>query len=401
MLKKVIFLILIFLFFAGTANAASLPLAKRFSGRFLIQTELYGRMWYVNPQNNQRYYINKGSQGYKDLLQLSIEISEKDLIKIPENKTQRGDAKLITRLNGKVLRYSAKEQLWYLNPTTKNRILIDPADPAKSLAKTAIGINNKNLAQISMNSEQLAFDGTFSGVAYVKYDGEKFSHGYNADRILPPASMTKLMTALVLLDLNFDFDRLIQITEEEINYPNYFAAGDKTSEIDLKSGDWLSGKDLFVALLVASSNQSAAILADATNISREEFVNLMNKKAKELGLKKTVFHDVSGLDSHNLTTAKEMALIAKAAFTKKLIADTSIIRDYTITAQDKDLKQKNIKVANRNYSLLDFSPDGVKTGFLIEAQRTAVIKKDNNIVVVMHANSMNERNKIFNELLKN
>ncbi len=401
MYKKIICLVLVSFIFVGAANAASLPLAKRFSGRFLLQTELYGRIWYVNPNDSQRYYINKGAEGYRTLLDLSLNISEKDLSKIPENKNQRGDTKLVSRLSGMLLYLESKNELWYLSPVTKLKYLINQDDPTTSLRTLVCGINNKNLGQIPMNSTQIAFDGTFTGVAHVKFDGEKFSNEYYADKILPPASMTKLMTALILTDLKFDFNQLIQITQEEIEYPIYYAGDDKTSEIDLAAGDWVSGKDLFVALLVASSNQSAAILADATGLSREEFVGLMNKKAQELGLKKTIFHDVSGLDSHNLTTPKEMALIAQAAFSKPEIANTSIIRQYTISAQDKDLRLKNIDVANRNYSLLDFNPDGVKTGFLVEAQRTAVIKKGDDILVVMHANSMNERNKIFNNLLKN
>jgi hypothetical protein len=369
------------------------------SGKFLLQTELYGRIWYVNPDNKQRYYITKGDEGYQTLLSLALTISEKDLIKIPENKKQRGDAKIINRLLGRILWDNTQKQLWYLNPLTKTRILIDPQSAVKSLSPTLTGVKNKHLALIPMNNVQIAFDGTFNSVAHVKFDGRNFSNGYYADKVLPPASMTKLMTAIVLMDLKFDFNQLIQINDEQISYPSYYAGGDKTSEIDLVSGDWLSANDLFVALLVASSNQSAAILADATGLSRAEFINLMNKKAKSLGLKKTVFHDVSGLDSHNLTTAKEMAIIAKTAFDNPIIAQTSIIKEYTIQAQDKDLNQKNIPVQNRNFSLLQFNPEGVKTGYLVEAQRTMCLKKGNDIIVVMHALSMNQRNNIINKLL--
>ena len=76
-------------------------------------------------------------------------------------------------------------------------------------------------------------------------------------------------------------------------------------------------------MLLASSNQSAVALAESTGLSRAEFVSQMNAKAQELGLVKTIFYDIAGLDSHNVSTAREMALIAQEAFSQPEIREAA------------------------------------------------------------------------------
>lgn len=239
------------------------------------------------------------------------------------------------------------------------------------------------------------------GSAYVLYDGKKFAGGENEDEVLPIASLTKLMTALVLVDVIKKWDRTVTITDEYIRYPKEMIGDAITSEVPLRSGDKMSRTDLLHALLIASSNQSAIALAlSNTGLTRKEFVAKMNEKAKALGLKHTKFYDVSGLDERNVSTPKEMAKLAATAFKVPMIAKTSRKEGYTIVAKDAKGKKRKIAVKNRNYSLMAFEPDGVKTGYLEVARSNAVIQKGKKTIVVMHASGIAARNAIVKKLLK-
>ena len=209
------------------------------------------------------------------------------------------------------------------------------------------------------------------------------------------------MTALVLLDQKIDWDKKIIITDDEINYPKTLVGDDATSEIGCVSGDEMTFSDWWVAMLLSSSNQAAITLVDSTGISRDAFVKLMNDKAKQMGLKKTIFYDVTGLNADNVTTPQEMAKIAYTAFANSKIAENSVLPEYAISAIDAAGNAKNITIDNRNYSLMQFNPSGAKVGYLAEAQRTVAIKKGGNIIVVMHALSMNQRNNIITKLISN
>lgn len=397
----IIFVLLSFFISSQELKAANLNFAQKSKGQFFLQVESYGRIWYVNPKDGQRYYFKLGPQAFETAIGLGTKIAQKDLAKIPQKKGDRVDKKIVERLKGYFLISSdVKNQFWYINPSDGLKYSFKNSTELDSLIKKfAVGAKNKQIKLVPMNKTQLVFDTTFNDVAYVRYNGVSFDRGYNADIILPPASMTKLMTALVLIDLNFDFNQVISINQSQIGYPQIYAGDDKTSEINFALGDQVSAKDLFVAMLVASSNQAAITLADATGLTRLEFVDSMNKKAKELGLKKTIFYDASGLDPHNVTTAKEMAIIANDAFDNQKIANTSITREYTIKALDKLNQEKLIPVINRNNSILQYNPDGVKTGYLVEAQRTVSIKKGDKIVVVMHALSSSQKNSVIKKLL--
>jgi hypothetical protein len=405
-MKKIIFLLLL------TALISPLPikaqaetkqtLAERLSGKILLQVESYGRAWYIYPKTKERYYLKDGYTAYQIMRSLSLGISNKDLSKIPTNKEQTGDKALVERLKGMILlQVEENGEAWYVNPTDGIRYYLKDGEVAYSMMRNfALGINNGNLKEIAMNKTQLVHDTTFNDLAYVKLNSNNsFSNGYNADTILPLASLTKLMTALVFLDTNPNWQKTITITAEHINYPASYVGDDTTSEVPIKLGDQITLYDLWVAMLVASSNQAAAALADSTGMEFNEFVDAMNKKATQLGLTKTIFYDVAGLDSHNVTTAKEMALIAKAAFDKPEIANASAITNHTAKAL-LGSSSRDIKIANRNASLLAFSPEASKTGFLVEAQRTVALKKNGSIIVVMHALSMAQRNNAITTLLK-
>jgi len=401
--KKIIFFILtLTLLLPNLAAAKEIDLAQQLKGRILLQTESYGRAWYVEPVSLRRYYLQNGDTAYQIMKSLGLGISNTDLAKIPTKAGQKKDIKLVNRLKGRILLQVQKNgEAWYVNPVTGLRSYLQDGEAAYALMKkTALGISNANLKTIAINDSQLVQDTCFDDVAYVKFNGTNFSQGYFENQILPLASLTKLMTALVLLDTRPDWQKKITISQAVIDYPKVYVGNDPTSEVDLAVGDQLTFYDLWLAMLVSSSNQAAAALVESTGLDRPQFVALMNQKTSQLGLEKTVFYDVAGLDAHNVTTAKEMAKIAYQAFSVPEIAQAGENKDYTIAGLDLTSQPKSIRVLDRNYSLQKFGPEASKTGFLVEAQRTVALKKNDNIIVVMHALSMKQRNSIIEKLIE-
>ncbi|MDD2807621.1 MAG: serine hydrolase [Patescibacteria group bacterium] len=400
--KKIIVLAAIAaIIFPNLSARATENLAERLAGKILLQVESYGRAWYINPTTKERYYLQDGNAAYDLMRQLSLGISNKDLANIPIKRGAKSDAKLVNRLKGKILlQVESHGEAWYVNPVDGLRYYLKDGNAAYDLMKKfAIGIKDKDLRTIPMNKTQRVMDTTFDDVAHVSFDGTNYADQYHADQILAPASMTKLMTALVLLDQQLDWNQIVTIMPEDIAYPKIFVGDDTTSEIDIAIGDQVSIGDLWVAMLVSSSNQAAAALTRVTGLAKQDFVALMNQKAENLGLKKTYFYDVAGLDSHDVTTPKEMAVIAYHAFNIPKIADTSIIRSYTLNVVDAKGSAKAVKATNRNYSLLAFNPQGAKTGYLVEAKCTVAVKINNVIYVVMHANHVANRNNILKKII--
>jgi len=227
--------------------------------------------------------------------------------------------------------------------------------------------------------------------------------GKAMDQVLPYASLTKLMTALVLIDLKIEqnMNKKITITKADMDHVNpYIEDGDITSSINIKAGDKVLARDLWNAMLIASSNESAAALVRNSGISPANFVKRMNKKAATLGLKKTKFTECSGIDPKNIGTAREMAVIARKAFGFPLINNASIKTAY----QFKTLNTKRlVGVYSRNTSLNNMKPVAMKVGFLVEAKSNVALRlkkgtKDR-VIVVLHSAGSAKRNAEINRLM--
>jgi D-alanyl-D-alanine endopeptidase (penicillin-binding protein 7) len=229
----------------------------------------------------------------------------------------------------------------------------------------------------------------------------KYISGKSSNEILPLASLTKLMTALVLIDLKIDFNKKVIVRDNQINYVTpYIDAGDITSSINLKTGDKVTLNDMWNAMLIASSNEAAIVLVDNSGLSREKFIQKMNSKAKALGLKNTKFTDPSGIDPKNIGTATEIAFIAQKAYAYSSIKTVSAKASYKF----KDLiSGRAISVISRNTSLLAMKPLGMKVGYLTEAKINVALRlkkgtKDR-IIVVLHSPNNARRNSEISRLM--
>ena len=184
--------------------------------------------------------------------------------------------------------------------------------------------------------------------------------GKNPDERLPIASTTKVMVALVALDEGVDLDEEVIVSKEAERF-----VGFTFSNVGLIAGERLSVRDLLVATLVPSGTDAVYALAEHLGDgSVERFVQKMNAKASQMGLKNTHFEDPAGLDARgHYSSARDLAAITRAAIEYPVFAEIVDMREATIKTQNRE-----IEVFNTN-NLIYTYPDatGVKTGTSPEA----------------------------------
>lgn len=185
----------------------------------------------------------------------------------------------------------------------------------------------------------------------------------NADLKLSPASTTKLMTALLFAEnknrtdtLSFS-DTSLKVTETALN--NYGS---------VKAGDKISAEDTMKAVLIFSANDAAYLMAESVGGTVDNFVNMMNEKAKELGLTNTHFENPSGLEidplnpsntNINQTTAYDLAKIGIAAFKNEWVKDTISAKNIKTSIT---LSGNPMELESRNKILGKYNNIGGKTG---------------------------------------
>lgn len=241
-------------------------------------------------------------------------------------------------------------------------------------------------------------------------DTGRILYAHNADTALPPASMSKMMTELLLLE---DVKRGKRSWDESVKTSRY-AADVTGSQIGLKQGDTLSLRQMFQAIAVHSANDAAVAVAEHLAGSEKAFADRMNRKAKEIGLSGSAyFANASGLPladlgtyaprnakSETMMTSKDAALLARALITSypEVLSVTKLT--------ELVLSKPNIKLNTTN-DLLPGGPyaypgnDGFKTGFTDAAgycfTGTTMRNGKRLITVVMGADTADSR---FNETVK-
>lgn len=212
----------------------------------------------------------------------------------------------------------------------------------------------------------------------------------NSHEKLHPASMTKLMTMLLIIESVekgvINFDDMVTVSEN--------ASSMGGSQILLETNEKMSVEDLLKGIAVASGNDAAVAMAEKIGGTEEMFVQMMNERAKELGLTDTNFKNVHGLDDVNhYSSASDMALIAKELVKHpKILEFTSIYEDYLRKGTDRTFWLVNTNKLVRFYE----GVDGLKTGYTSEAgfclTATANINDMRIITVVMGEPDSKTRN---------
>jgi D-alanyl-D-alanine endopeptidase (penicillin-binding protein 7) len=186
----------------------------------------------------------------------------------------------------------------------------------------------------------------------------------NSEAVLSIASITKLMTAMVVLDGHQGLSELLTIGEEDMDYL-------RGTRSRLGVGTQLTREDMLRLALMSSENRAAASLARHYPGGSAAFIEAMNRKARELGLSETRFYDSTGLNAANVSSARDLCKMVAAAAKYPLVREFSTTTDYTVELNGRLRTFHNTNALVR-------SPDweiGVsKTGFIHEAGRCLVMQ---------------------------
>ena len=209
----------------------------------------------------------------------------------------------------------------------------------------------------------------------------------NADELMKPASMAKVMTAYIVFD---------RIKDKSLNMSDTFLVSDKAwrmggSRSFLELNSDVSIKDLLMGLIVQSGNDAAVVLAEGISGDEEAFAREMNRYAKLIGMKNTYFTNSTGWPHPDLqTTSRDLVIL-----TKKIIEDFPNL--YTLF-KEKVFKYNNIKQSNRNPLLYTMNgADGLKTGHTNESGYGLIgsIKRNDRRITVVINGLKSKKNRTF------
>jgi serine-type D-Ala-D-Ala carboxypeptidase (penicillin-binding protein 5/6) len=231
----------------------------------------------------------------------------------------------------------------------------------------------------------------------IERDTGEILYEKNSNEQLPPASMTKIMTMLLIMEA---IDKGKLTWDEKIRTSEY-AASMGGSQIFLEPGEEMTTKQMLQGIAIGSGNDASVAMAERIAGSEEAFVDMMNDKVKELGLKDTFFKNTTGLPgSGHFSSAHDMAIMAKELLKYEDITKfTGMYEAYL-----RENTDKKFWLVNTN-KLVRFYPgvDGLKTGFTAEAKYclTATAQKDGMrvIAVVFGAPTSKERNAQVTKML--
>ncbi len=223
----------------------------------------------------------------------------------------------------------------------------------------------------------------------VIYDerGQRPLYTKNADKIVPIASITKLMTAMVILDAQLPLDEPISIEAEDRDRL-------KGSRSRMSNGMTLTRGELLKLALMASENRAAAALARTYPGGTQVVLAMMNAKARELGMSSTKFFDPTGLHSNNVSTAQDLVKMVMAAQRYELIQQYTTSPSHVVNVDGR----RSLRFSNTNPLVRSASWDiGLsKTGYISEAGRCLVMQAtiEQRPVVIVLLDSWGKRTRV-------
>ncbi len=205
-----------------------------------------------------------------------------------------------------------------------------------------------------------------SSVAYVvdQNTGEPL-FDKNSHAVVPIASISKLMTAMVVLDSKSPMTEQIEVTDEDRDY-------EKNTGSRLSVGSVLSREDMLHIALMASENRAAAALSRYYPGGRPAFIAAMNAKAKALGMNDTHFENSTGLSSSNVSSARDLVKMVNAAYQYPMIRQFSTDRTYDVYTGKRNLVYNSTNALIRGNGSWDIGLQ--KTGFINEAGECLVMQ---------------------------
>ncbi len=204
-----------------------------------------------------------------------------------------------------------------------------------------------------------------SGVALVlDQDTNQVLFSKNSDAVLPIASLTKLMTALVVTEAKQPLDEMITVSQADIDT-------EKGSRSRLVVGTQLRREEMLHLALMSSENRAAHALGRYYPGGMDAFVTAMNRKAMALGMNDTHYVEPTGLSSKNQSSAHDLAILVNAAHEHQIIRDLSTSQEYQVEVGNRALQFRNTNGLVRSPS---WDIGLQKTGYISEAGRCLVMQ---------------------------
>lgn len=240
------------------------------------------------------------------------------------------------------------------------------AEPGYNSMGSRLGLRSQ-LAEIELNS---------SAVMVVDQKSGEILLEKNPDAALPIASITKVMTAMVILDAGLPLAEMITITADDSNL-------EKHTSSRLRVGARFSRAELLHLALMSSENRAAHALGRTFPGGLDVFVNAMNDKAQSLGMGTSRFVEPTGLSSANVASPRDLTRLVKAAHQFPLIREYSTAPDAIVRVGSRQQQFRNTNALTRNENWdLGLS----KTGFIRDAGKCLVMQAsidDQNVIIVM------------------
>ncbi|MDP9928779.1 D-alanyl-D-alanine endopeptidase (penicillin-binding protein 7) [Variovorax paradoxus] len=209
-----------------------------------------------------------------------------------------------------------------------------------------------------------ALDLKSSVALVIDQDTHEVLFSKNDHAVLPIASLTKLMTGLLISEARLPNDELITITQDDVDT-------EKGSRSRLTVGTTLSRGELLHLALMSSENRAAHALGRTYPGGLATFVSIMNAKAKMLGMKDTRYVEPTGLSSHNQSSAQDLALLVNAAYSDATVRSLSTSPEYQVEVGNRVLQ---FNTTNRLVKSPDWEIGVQKTGYISEAGQCLVMQ---------------------------
>lgn len=258
-------------------------------------------------------------------------------------------------------------------PQTAPPIQTEPTMPADFQGDASVEYGSRTLDARVPLTDTADYTGDVKAALLYDLNSDTLVFAQNIDEQLFPASLTKVVTCLLTLEMEEDLDTVVTVTSAGLK-----GQEPGGSNVALKVDEQMTVRDLLYCLMVKSGNDAASVLAVHNSGSIEAFVEVMNQRAAELGCTGTHFMNPHGLhhDEH-YTTARDMARILKEAMRYPVFEEIFTTKEYTVPATNlseaRELKTTNYLIRSNGYPVVtDSRVLGGKTGNTSKAGRCLV-----------------------------
>lgn len=274
---------------------------------------------------------------------------------------------------------TSKPRTAHVKATTKTKVVVQKNRKGVAVRAIASARRDVHIARTIARPSTLEHPGVRStGVLVINQLNGEVIYEKNADTVTPMASITKLMTAMVVLDAKLPLNEIITISTEDID--NIKGTGSR-----LSPGTALTRGEMLLLALMSSENRAASALSRHYPGGHDAFIRNMNAKAISLGMARSRFYDPTGLNPNNVSTPRELVLMVQAARAYPEIHQFSTSSEYSLTSNrsGRTLTFHNTNPLVRND---DWEIGLSKTGYINEAGHCLVMQakiSDTPVVIVL------------------